>query len=282
MTLGTRRADRLRPAGHRRRLDRAHDAAQPGRRPAGVLDRRHPVPARRSRPPDRARHGRAGRRRLARCAGRARASDRPGGGEPRPVGGASVAVPELPVTGRTRRCSDPARTGSSTSRRTCRPRTSSPRPRRGSTRSSWSSGSRPRRWVRRRASSRRSTSSPCSPRPTARRSRAPGTTVWRPPYAPITLGALAGRRFEPVRYSPMQPWHDAHGARPLVAGDWIRPDHYGDPEAEVRNVRAHVGIIDVTPIGQARPARSRRRRSCSTCCTSTGGASSPWEPSGTA
>ena len=77
-----------------------------------------------------------------------------------------------------------------------------------------------------------------------------GTTVWRPPYAPITLGALAGRGFEPVRYSAMQPWHDAHGARPLVAGDWIRPDHYGDPEAEVRNVRSHVGIIDVTPLGK--------------------------------
>jgi sarcosine oxidase subunit alpha len=77
-----------------------------------------------------------------------------------------------------------------------------------------------------------------------------GTTVWRPPYAPVTLGALAGRRFAPVRYSPMQSWHDAHGGRPLVAGDWIRPDHYGDPEAEVRNVRAHVGIIDVTPIGK--------------------------------
>ena len=56
-----------------------------------------------------------------------------------------------------------------------------------------------------------------------------GTTVWRPPYAPITLGALAGRGYEPVRYSPMQPWHEAHGARPLIAGDWIRPDHYGNP-----------------------------------------------------
>jgi sarcosine oxidase subunit alpha len=79
---------------------------------------------------------------------------------------------------------------------------------------------------------------------------ATGTTVWRPPYAPITLGALAGRGYEPVRYSPMQRWHDAHGARPLVAGDWIRPDHYGDPAAEVRNVRANVGIIDVTPLGK--------------------------------
>ena len=77
-----------------------------------------------------------------------------------------------------------------------------------------------------------------------------GTTVWRPPYAPITLGALAGRTFENTRYSPMQPWHEAHGARPLVAGDWIRPDHYGDPAAEVRNVRTNVGIIDVTPLGK--------------------------------
>src|SRR3712207_7477144 len=40
-----------------------------------------------------------------------------------------------------------------------------------------------------------------------------GTTVWRPPYSPTTLGALAGRIFEPVRYSPMQPWHERHGAK---------------------------------------------------------------------
>jgi sarcosine oxidase subunit alpha len=77
-----------------------------------------------------------------------------------------------------------------------------------------------------------------------------GTTVWRPPYAPMSLGALAGRQFEPVRRSPMQGWHEAHGARPLVAGAWIRPDHYGDPESEVRNVRTKVGIIDVTPLGK--------------------------------
>ena len=77
-----------------------------------------------------------------------------------------------------------------------------------------------------------------------------GTTTWRPPYAPVTLGALAGRAFEPVRYSPMQPWHDAHGAVPLVAGAWIRPDRYGDAAAEAANVREHVGIIDVTPIGK--------------------------------
>jgi sarcosine oxidase, subunit alpha len=79
-----------------------------------------------------------------------------------------------------------------------------------------------------------------------------GTTVWRPPYAPTTLGALAGRELDPVRYSPMQDWHEEHGAQPLVAGAWIRPDHYGDPVSEVRAVREAVGLIDVTPIGKLR------------------------------
>jgi sarcosine oxidase subunit alpha len=85
---------------------------------------------------------------------------------------------------------------------------------------------------------------------TGRRIDELGTTVWRPPYAPMSLGALAGRNHEPVRYSPMQSWHEAHGAAPLVAGQWIRPDHYGDPQAEARHVREHVGIIDVTPLGK--------------------------------
>jgi sarcosine oxidase subunit alpha len=77
-----------------------------------------------------------------------------------------------------------------------------------------------------------------------------GTTVWRPPYAPISLGALAGRIFEPVRRSALQDWHEAHGAAPLLAGQWVRPDHYGDPMGEALNVRENVGIIDVTPLGK--------------------------------
>jgi sarcosine oxidase subunit alpha len=77
-----------------------------------------------------------------------------------------------------------------------------------------------------------------------------GTTTWRPPYAPISLGALGGRLLEPTRVSPMHGWHLAHGMVPLIAGQWIRPDHYGDPEAEVRAVRERVGIIDVTPLGK--------------------------------
>jgi sarcosine oxidase subunit alpha len=77
-----------------------------------------------------------------------------------------------------------------------------------------------------------------------------GTTVWRPPYAPVSLGALAGTPHEPVRRSPMHDWHVAHGAVPMVAGAWIRPEHYGDPVAEAYTVRERVGVIDVTPLGK--------------------------------
>jgi sarcosine oxidase subunit alpha len=76
------------------------------------------------------------------------------------------------------------------------------------------------------------------------------TTTWRPPYAPVKLGTLAGRKHQPVRYSTIQPWHEDNGAKPLVAGQWIRPEHYGDPAAEVEAVREAVGIIDVSPIGK--------------------------------
>jgi sarcosine oxidase subunit alpha len=77
-----------------------------------------------------------------------------------------------------------------------------------------------------------------------------GTTVWRPPFAPISLGALAGHHSEPVRISPMQEWHDAHGAEPLIAGQWIRPEHYGDPTAEVNAVRSGVTSMMPTPLGK--------------------------------
>ena len=77
-----------------------------------------------------------------------------------------------------------------------------------------------------------------------------GTTVWRPPFSPVTLGALAGRIHEPIRRSALQDWHEMHGATPLLAGLWVRPDHYGDAQGEAENVRSNVGIIDVTPLGK--------------------------------
>ncbi len=79
---------------------------------------------------------------------------------------------------------------------------------------------------------------------------ATGTTTWRPPYAPVTLAALAGAGEDPVRRSPLDDWHEAHGVARIVAGQWLRPNHYGDPAAEVRNTRERVGIIDVSPLGK--------------------------------
>ncbi|MCP3934758.1 MAG: FAD-dependent oxidoreductase [Actinomycetia bacterium] len=77
-----------------------------------------------------------------------------------------------------------------------------------------------------------------------------GTTVWRPPFAPISLGALAGHNFAPHRGSSIQSWHESNAMVPLHAGQWVRPDHYGDPQGEAANVRSNVGIIDVTPLGK--------------------------------
>ncbi len=77
-----------------------------------------------------------------------------------------------------------------------------------------------------------------------------GTTVWRPPYAPISLGGLAGRMFNPHRVSSIHPWHESNGQIPIQVAAWERPEHYGNPAGEVTNTRTNVGIIDVSPLGK--------------------------------
>lgn len=77
-----------------------------------------------------------------------------------------------------------------------------------------------------------------------------GTTTSRPPARPVTLGALAGRSMEPVRVTPMHDWHVKRGAKLMNAGVWKRPEHYGDPQAEVRAVRNGVGLIDISTLGK--------------------------------
>src|SRR5262249_9202219 len=42
----------------------------------------------------------------------------------------------------------------------------------------------------------------------------------------------------------------AHGARWIDAGQWRRPDGYGDPADEVRTVRTGAGLIDVSTLGK--------------------------------
>ena len=89
-----------------------------------------------------------------------------------------------------------------------------------------------------------------------------GTTTFRPPYTPVTLGAVAGHDcgalIEPTRYSAIHDWHVAHGARFIHAGLWKRPHSYRrgsetEDEAvnrEARNVRQNAGIVDVSTLGK--------------------------------
>ncbi len=89
-----------------------------------------------------------------------------------------------------------------------------------------------------------------------------GTTTFRPPYSPLTIGAIAGRslhkHFRPVRRSPLHQWHEQNGAVFIEAGLWQRAWYYtwaGDgPETafikEMELVRGGVGIADVSTLGK--------------------------------
>jgi sarcosine oxidase subunit alpha len=89
-----------------------------------------------------------------------------------------------------------------------------------------------------------------------------GTTAFRPPYTPVTLGALAGRqlgaRYAPRRLLPAHAEHAALGAHWWEAGGWMRPACYprkGETPAqavqrEAAAVRAGVGVFDASPLGK--------------------------------
>jgi len=77
-----------------------------------------------------------------------------------------------------------------------------------------------------------------------------GRTTGRPPVTPVSLGVLAGQKMDPVQLSAVHDWHVEQGASMMVAGPWLRPEHYGDPAAEVGAVRDAVGLIDVSPLGK--------------------------------
>ncbi|GAB4432016.1 MAG: 2Fe-2S iron-sulfur cluster-binding protein [Anaerolineae bacterium] len=77
-----------------------------------------------------------------------------------------------------------------------------------------------------------------------------GTTTSRPPFTSVPLGVLAGRQMEPVKLTPMHGWHARRGAKMMNAGLWKRPEHYGDPAAEVLGTRGGLGLIDVSTLGK--------------------------------
>jgi sarcosine oxidase subunit alpha len=84
-----------------------------------------------------------------------------------------------------------------------------------------------------------------------------GLTTARPPWQPVSLGALAGARFAPLRQTALDAWHEAQGAHWMPAGAWRRPAFYGRAQAaadaiagEVAAVRSAVGLIDVSTLGK--------------------------------
>ena len=89
-----------------------------------------------------------------------------------------------------------------------------------------------------------------------------GLTTFRPPYTPVTFGALAGRdrglQIDATRFTPLHDWHVAHGAVFEDVGQWKRPRFY--PRAgesmhdavlrEGRAVRRNVGLLDASTLGK--------------------------------
>ena len=83
-----------------------------------------------------------------------------------------------------------------------------------------------------------------------------GVTTPRPFYHPVAMGALAGRRLRREWNTPMHDNHLARGAEMMDTGLWRRPKSYAaqsprtQVEAEYRDVREGVGVIDVSTLGK--------------------------------
>ena len=89
-----------------------------------------------------------------------------------------------------------------------------------------------------------------------------GTTTFRPPYTPLTFGAVVGQNrrelFLQYRKTAMHPWHDKHGAVYEDVGDWKRARYF--PQAsedmnaavqrECKATRDAVGILDASTLGK--------------------------------
>ncbi len=90
-----------------------------------------------------------------------------------------------------------------------------------------------------------------------------GTTIFRPPYTPVSIGAFAGRsrgkEFRPYRLTPSHKWAEEQGAIFVEAGNWLRAQWFpieGEThwrqsvDREVLAVRKSGGVCDVTTLGK--------------------------------
>ncbi len=89
-----------------------------------------------------------------------------------------------------------------------------------------------------------------------------GTTTFRPPYTPISMGAIAGEArgdiFQPLRRTPLHDWHEDHGAHWEPVGHWRRPycfprgeeTHAQAVAREIKATRTSLGLLDASTLGK--------------------------------
>ncbi|VAW12973.1 Sarcosine oxidase alpha subunit [hydrothermal vent metagenome] len=90
-----------------------------------------------------------------------------------------------------------------------------------------------------------------------------GTTIFRPPYTPVPMGAFAGRargrHFRPTRLTPGHDWAKERGAVFVETGMWLRAQWFPEDgethwrqsvDREVSRTRGSVGVCDVSTLGK--------------------------------
>ena len=89
-----------------------------------------------------------------------------------------------------------------------------------------------------------------------------GTTTFRPPYTPLTFGAIVGRNvgefFDITRKTPMHDWHAKHNAEFENVGQWKRAWYYPIEnenmheavQRESKAARDSAGILDASTLGK--------------------------------
>jgi len=90
-----------------------------------------------------------------------------------------------------------------------------------------------------------------------------GTTVFRPPYTPVSFGAMAGhsrgKDFRPTRLPPTHDWAVQNGGVFAETGLWLRAQYFRRPgemdwqvsvAREAVTVRSAVGVCDVSTLGK--------------------------------
>ena len=89
-----------------------------------------------------------------------------------------------------------------------------------------------------------------------------GTLSFRPPYVPVPFAALAGRErgplSDPIRITPIHPWHVEAGAAFEDVGQWKRPWYFplpGEPmqdavRRECIAARQGVAVMDASTLGK--------------------------------